>query len=76
MSGRGAGPVLTTDWRGGRANHRDLVTPPHLAGREAGGGAPRVFQAYHPILDEATAALDRAVQFLSAQLAGAERVTG
>ena len=36
---------------------------------------PHVFQAYYPILDEATAALDRAGQFLSAQLAGAERVT-
>jgi epsilon-lactone hydrolase len=38
-------------------------------------GVPHVFQAYHPILDEATAALDRAGQFLSAQLAVAERVT-
>jgi acetyl esterase/lipase len=37
---------------------------------------PHVFQAYHPILDEAPAALDRAGQFLSARLAGAERVTG
>jgi monoterpene epsilon-lactone hydrolase len=36
---------------------------------------PHVFQAYYPILDEATAALDRAGQFLSAHLAGAERVT-
>ena len=36
---------------------------------------PHVFQAYHPILDEATAALDRAGQFLSAHLASAERVT-
>ena len=35
---------------------------------------PHVFQAYHPILDEAAAALDRAGQFLSAHLAGAERV--
>jgi acetyl esterase/lipase len=39
-------------------------------------GVPHVFQAYHPILDEAAAALDRAGRFLSAQLAGAERVTG
>jgi acetyl esterase/lipase len=39
-------------------------------------GVPHVFQAYHPILDEATAALDRAGQFLSARLAGAEGVTG
>jgi acetyl esterase/lipase len=39
-------------------------------------GVPHVFQAYYPILDEATAALNRAGQFLSAQLAGAERVTG
>ena len=37
---------------------------------------PHVFQAYYPILDEATVALDRAGQFLSAQFAGAERVTG
>jgi epsilon-lactone hydrolase len=36
---------------------------------------PHVFQAFHPILDEATAALDRAGQLLSAQLASAERVT-
>jgi monoterpene epsilon-lactone hydrolase len=38
-------------------------------------GVPHVFQAYHAILDEATAALDRAGQLLSAHLAGAERVT-
>src|SRR3954465_5448879 len=37
---------------------------------------PHVFQAYYPILDEAAAALDRAGQFLSATLAGAERATG
>ena len=36
---------------------------------------PHVFQAYYPILDEATAALDRAGQLLSAHLASAERVT-
>jgi epsilon-lactone hydrolase len=36
---------------------------------------PHVFQAYYPILDEATAALDRAGQLLSVYLAGAERVT-
>jgi len=36
---------------------------------------PHVFQAYHPILDEAAAALDRAGQLLSAHLTGAERVT-
>jgi monoterpene epsilon-lactone hydrolase len=36
---------------------------------------PHVFQAYYPILDEAAAALNRAGQFLSAHLAGAERVT-
>jgi acetyl esterase/lipase len=35
---------------------------------------PHVFQAYHPILDEAAAALDRAGRFLSAHLAGAERI--
>jgi acetyl esterase/lipase len=39
-------------------------------------GVPHVFQAYHAILDEAAAALDRAGQFLSAHLAGAERVGG
>jgi acetyl esterase/lipase len=33
-------------------------------------GVPHVFQAYHPILDEAGAALDRARRFLSARLAG------
>jgi monoterpene epsilon-lactone hydrolase len=33
-------------------------------------GVPHVFQAYHPILDEAAAALDRAGQFLSAHLNG------
>jgi monoterpene epsilon-lactone hydrolase len=38
-------------------------------------GVPHVFQAYHPILDEAGAALDRAGQLLSAHLAGAEHVT-
>jgi monoterpene epsilon-lactone hydrolase len=36
-------------------------------------GVPHVFQAYHQILDEATAALDRAGQLLSAHLAAAER---
>ncbi len=39
-------------------------------------GVPHVFQAYHQILDEAAAALDRAGQLLSAQLAVADRVTG
>jgi acetyl esterase/lipase len=38
-------------------------------------GVPHVFQAYHSILDEATAALDRAGQLLSAHLAGAQRIT-
>jgi acetyl esterase/lipase len=37
---------------------------------------PHVFQAYYAMLDEGAAALDRAGQFLSAHLAGAERVTG
>jgi monoterpene epsilon-lactone hydrolase len=37
-------------------------------------GVPHVFQAYHPILDEATAALDRAGRLLSAQLAALDRV--
>jgi monoterpene epsilon-lactone hydrolase len=36
---------------------------------------PHVFQAYYPILDDASAALDRAGQFLSAHLDGAQRVT-
>ena len=36
---------------------------------------PHVFQAYHPILDEATAALDRAGESLSAHLAAAESLT-
>jgi monoterpene epsilon-lactone hydrolase len=38
-------------------------------------GVPHVFQAYYPILDEAGAGLDRAGQFLSAHLTGAERIT-
>jgi acetyl esterase/lipase len=37
-------------------------------------GVPHVFQAYHPILDEAAAALDRAGRLLSAQLVAANRV--
>src|SRR5256714_5790463 len=36
---------------------------------------PHVFQAYTPLLDEASAALDRAGQLLSAHLAAPERVT-
>jgi epsilon-lactone hydrolase len=36
---------------------------------------PHVFQAYAAIIDEATTALDRAGQLLSAHLAGAERAT-
>ena len=40
-------------------------------------GVPHVFQAYHAILDEAVAALDRAGQFLSAHLAiAAQSTTG
>jgi acetyl esterase/lipase len=38
-------------------------------------GVPHVFQAYHPILDEAAAALDRAGQLLSAYLTSTEHVT-
>jgi acetyl esterase/lipase len=38
-------------------------------------GVPHVFQGYSAILDEATAALDRAGQLLSAHLAVAEGVT-
>jgi acetyl esterase/lipase len=34
-----------------------------------------VFQTFHPVLDEAAAALDRAGQLLSAHLASAEHVT-
>lgn len=37
-------------------------------------GVPHVFQAYHAILDEGTAALDRAGQLLSTHLAVAERL--
>ena len=33
-------------------------------------GVPHVFQAYHPILNEAVVALDRAGLFLSALLTG------
>ncbi len=36
-------------------------------------GVPHVFQAYHAILDEGAAALDRAGRFLSAYLAGGAR---
>src|SRR5712691_8270652 len=39
-------------------------------------GAPHVFQAYYPILEEAAAALDRAGQFLSAHLAGSQTTGG
>src|SRR5207245_1755945 len=39
-------------------------------------GVPHVFQAYHAMLDEAVAALDRAGQLLSAHLAAARSVTG
>ena len=39
-------------------------------------GVPHVLQTFYAILDEAVAALDRSGQFLSAPLAGAERVTG
>jgi monoterpene epsilon-lactone hydrolase len=39
-------------------------------------GVPHVFQAYHAILDEAAAALDRAGQLLTAHLTTAERVAG
>jgi epsilon-lactone hydrolase len=39
-------------------------------------GVPHVFQSFYPMIDEATAALDRAGQLLSAHLAGADRVTG
>ena len=38
-------------------------------------GVPHVFQSFHPILDEAVTALDRAGQLLAAHLAGAQRVT-
>jgi monoterpene epsilon-lactone hydrolase len=38
-------------------------------------GVPHVFQAYSAILDEATAALDRAGQLLSAHFTSTERVT-
>jgi acetyl esterase/lipase len=38
-------------------------------------GVPHVFQGYAAMLDEAAAALDRAGEFLSARLTGAQRVT-
>ena len=38
-------------------------------------GVPHVFQAYHGMLDEGGAALDRAGQLLSAHLAAADRVS-
>jgi epsilon-lactone hydrolase len=38
-------------------------------------GVPHVFQAYHAMLDEASAALDRAGQLLAAQLAAADHIT-
>jgi acetyl esterase/lipase len=38
-------------------------------------GVPHVFQAYHALLDEGAAALDRAGRLLSAHLAAAEPVT-
>jgi epsilon-lactone hydrolase len=38
-------------------------------------GVPHVFQTFHAVLDEATAALDRAGQLLSAHFADAERVS-
>jgi hypothetical protein len=38
-------------------------------------GVPHVFQVYYPVLDEASAALDRAGRLLSPHLARAERVT-
>jgi hypothetical protein len=47
------------------------MTPCHLPGGKAGCGPPP-----GGVLDEAAAALDRAGQFLSAHLAGAELVTG
>jgi monoterpene epsilon-lactone hydrolase len=38
-------------------------------------GVPHVFQAYYPLLDEATAALDRAGQVLTIHLTAAEHAT-
>jgi acetyl esterase/lipase len=38
-------------------------------------GAPHVFQAYHALLDEAAAALDRAGRLLSARLAASHEPT-
>ncbi len=38
-------------------------------------GVPHVFQAYHPLLDEAAVALDKAGQLLLAHLTSAQRVT-
>jgi len=39
-------------------------------------GVPHVFQAYHAILDEAAAALDRAGRSCLRHLAGAEHAAG
>ena len=39
-------------------------------------GAPHVFQAYYPLLDEAASALDRAGQFLSAHLTPQSPIQG
>ena len=39
-------------------------------------GVPHVFQTFYPMIDEATAALDRAGQLLSAHLAAREHVIG
>ena len=46
-----------------------------IGGADITPAVPHVFQTFHPILDEAAAALDRVGQLLSAHLASAERVT-
>ena len=54
----------------GRAATADVAVTLDLTPR-----VPHVFQTFYPVLDEAVAALDRAGQFLSAQLAGAVPAT-
>jgi epsilon-lactone hydrolase len=53
---------------------RDAATADVQVTLDITPGVPHVFQAYYSMLDEATAALDRAGQLLSAHLAGAEGV--
>jgi monoterpene epsilon-lactone hydrolase len=67
---RARSPVVSSSRSTRAANAGDIEVTLEITPR-----VPHVFQAYHPILDEAPAALDKAGQFLSAHLDGAERVT-